>query len=223
MMGGFQNQLLNQNFKQNFYNIIITTLITSCKLMVQNCCSNKVGIPNHEEKIRTHLLENYLENDNVRCTIGLSDVPIRFLPEVPENYDADTNTYIGRTDIRVFSSNWLSNPNDYYIVECKRLDGTQSLNQKYVDEGICRFVGNTPKYSSYNNQNIMLGFVVKDIDCSVVISTITDIHSKKIGSIIAQNITPIVNANDYYLCESIYTNQLSLSHIFYNISSVISS
>lgn len=69
----------------------------------------------------------------------------------------------------------------------------------------------------------MLGFVVKDIDCSVVISTITDIHSKKIGSIITQNITPIVNADDYYLCESIYTNRLSLSHIFYNISSVISS
>ena len=31
-----------------------------------------------EEKIRTHLLENYLENENVRFTIGLSDVPIRF-------------------------------------------------------------------------------------------------------------------------------------------------
>ena len=69
----------------------------------------------------------------------------------------------------------------------------------------------------------MLGFVVKDIDCSVVISTITNIHSQKIGSIIARNITPIANANDYYLCESVYTNQLSLSHIFYNISSVISS
>ncbi len=223
MMGGFQNQLLNQNFKQNFYNIIITTLITSCKLMIENGCSNKLSIPNHEEKIRTHLLENYLENENIRCTIGLSDVPIRFLPEVLENYDVDTNTYIGRTDIRVLSSNWLSNSKDYYIVECKRLDGTQSLNQKYVDEGICRFVGDTPKYSSYNNQNIMLGFVVKDIDCSVVISAITDIHTKKLGGIIAKDITPIVNSKDYYLCESVYTNQLSLSHIFYNVSSVISS
>jgi hypothetical protein len=220
-MGGFQNQLLNQNFKQNFYHIIITALIRSCKIMIENCCSNKLNIPNHEEKIRTHLLENYLENEKIRCAIGLSDVKIRFLPEVLENYDADTNTYIGRTDIRVLSSNWLSNPNDYYIVECKRLDGTKSLNQKYVDEGICRFVGDTPKYSSYNNKNIMLGFVVKDIDCSVVISEITDIHNERIGDIIDKDITPIVKSKDYYLCESVYTNQLSLSHIFYNVSSVI--
>ena len=222
-MGGFQNQLLNQNFKQNFYNIIITALMASCKLMVQECCSNKAGLPNHEEKIRTHLLENYLENEKTRCIIGLSDVPIRFLPEVPENYDMDNNTYIGRTDIRVLSSNWLSNPKDYYIVECKRIDGTKSLNQKYVDEGIGRFVGDSPKYSSYNNQNIMLGFVVKEIDCSVVISDISNIHTNRIGSLIDKDITIIENYKDYYLCESVYTNKLYLSHIFYDISSAVSS
>ncbi len=222
-MGGFQDKLLNQHFKQNFYNIIITTLITSCKLMMENCCSNKLSIPNHEEKIRTYLLENYLENEKTRCIIGLSDVPIRFLPEVPENYDMDNNTYIGRTDIRVLSSNWLSNPKDYYIVECKRIDGTKSLNQKYVDEGIGRFVGDSPKYSSYNNQNIMLGFVVKEIDCSVVISDISNIHTNRIGSLIDKDITIIENYKDYYLCESVYTNKLYLSHIFYDISSAVSS
>ena len=222
-MGGFQDKLLNQHFKQNFYNIIITTLITSCKLMMENCCSNKLSIPNHEEKIRTYLLENYLENEKTRCIIGLSDVPIRFLPEVPENYDMDNNTYIGRTDIRVLSSNWLSNPKDYYIVECKRIDGTKSLNQKYVDEGIGRFVGDSPKYSSYNNQNIMLGFVVKEIDCSVVISDISNIHTNRIGSLIDKDIIIIENYKDYYLCESVYTNKLYLSHIFYDISSAVSS
>lgn len=222
-MGGFQNQLLNKDFQKNFYNIIITTLITSCRLMTEECCFNKINIQNHEEKIRTYLLENYLENEKIRCIIGISDVPIRFLPEVPENYDVNNNTYIGRTDIRVFSSNWLSNPKDYYIVECKRLDGTKSLNKKYVDEGIGRFVGDSPKYSSYNNQNIMLGFVVKEIDCLAVISAISDIHIKKIGGLIDKNITIIENSKDYYLCESVYTNQLYLSHIFYDISSAISS
>lgn len=222
-MGGFQNQLLNQSFKNNLFNMIITILITSCKLMIEDCCSNKVSVPNHEEKIRTYLLENYLENENIRCNIGLSNIPIRFLPEVPENYDVDTNTYVGRTDIRVLSSNWLNNPKDYYVIECKRLDGTKNLNQKYVDEGVCRFVGDTPKYLSYNNQNIMLGFVVKDIDCSVVVGAINDIHTKKIGSIIVKGITPIMNSKDYYLCDSAYTNKLSLNHILYNVSRVISS
>lgn len=203
--------------------MIITALITSCKLMTENCCSNQLTIPNHEEKIRTYLLESYLEDETTRCMIGISDVPIRFLPEVPENYDADNNTYIGRTDIRVLSSNWLSNPRDYYIVECKRLDGTKSLNQKYVVEGIGRFVGDHPKYSSYNNQNIMLGFVVKEMDCSVVIREISDIHEKRIGSLIDKNITIIESFKDYYLCESVYTNKLYLSHIFYDISSIVSS
>lgn len=222
MMGGFRNQLLNQKFQQNFYNMIVNTLIKSCKLMVENGCLNKLSIPNHEEKIRTYLLENYLENDKIRRVIGLSDVPIRFLPEVPENYDANTNTYIGRTDIRVLSANWLCNPNDYYIIECKRLDGTQSLNQMYVEEGICRFVGNAPKYSSYNKHNIMLGFIVKDVDYSVIISAITNIHNNKIGRIIVRDITPVMNDKDYCLCESEYTNQLSLDHIFYNVSRIIS-
>ena len=36
------------------------------------------------------LLENYLENDEIRCKIGLSNIHIRFLAEVPENYIAET-------------------------------------------------------------------------------------------------------------------------------------
>lgn len=222
-MGGFRNELLNRDFKQNFYNIIIRALIKSCKLMVENCYSNKLSIPNHEEKIRTYLLENYLENEEIRCIIGLSSMSIRFIPEALENYNVSTNTYIGRTDIRVVSKNWFKNSNDYYTVECKRLDGTKSLTQKYVNEGICRFIGDSPKYSSYNNQNIMLGFVVKSIDCTVVIRSISDVHTKKIGSFIDKDITIIENADDYYLCKSVYTNKLHLSHIFYDISNIISS
>ena len=68
----------------------------------------------------------------------------------------------------------------------------------------------------------MLGFIIKDITCSIVVSAITSIHTKKIGNIIAKNITPISSSKDYCLCESVYTNQLSLNHIFYNISSIIS-
>lgn len=223
MMGGFQNQLLNQNFKRRFYDIIVTALIRGCKLMVDDCCKHQSTIQNHEEKLRTYLLENYLEDENARHSLGLENIPVRFIPEVPENYDKATDTYIGRTDIRVVSSNWLTNRKDYYTIECKRIDGSSSLNQKYVDEGICRFTGDIPKYSSYNNRNIMLGFIVKEIDCAVVISAITDIHTKKIGSIIVKDITIVENSEDYHLCESIYTNNLSLNHIFYNISRAISS
>ena len=69
----------------------------------------------------------------------------------------------------------------------------------------------------------MLGFVVKEIDCSVVISDISNIHTNRIGSLIDKDITIIENYKDYYLCESVYTNKLYLSHIFYDISSAVSS
>lgn len=221
-MGGFQNQLLNQNFKQRLYDIIIIALIRGCEMMVKDCAKHHFTLQNHEEKIRTHLLENYLENDDTRYILGLDDIPVRFVPEVPENYNRTTDTYVGRTDIRVVSGNWLRNRKDYYTIECKRMDGTQSLNQKYVDEGICRFVGNNPKYPSYNNRNIMLGFIVKDIDYTIIINAITNIHAKTLSNIIDKNITFVENSKDYCLCESVYTNKLSLNHIFYNVASAIS-
>ena len=221
-MGGFQKTHLNDEFKQGLYDLIIASLIKSCELMVEECQNNKVMIKNHEEKIRTHLLENYLESNEVRNMIGLKDIPIRFLAEVSEHYDKDSDTYMGCTDIRVMSSNWLANKKDYYTIECKRIDGTLSLNQKYIDDGVCRFTGNNPKYSSYNNKNIMFGFVVKNIDCRVTINNIADIHIKKLHSITVKNIGILETAKSYYNCESKYTNGLSLNHIFYDISSIVS-
>lgn len=221
-MGGFQSRSLNAEFKQGLYNIIIVALIKGCDCMVEDCNANRQAIPNHEEILRTHLLENYLEKDEIRSVIGLSNMPIRFLPEVVENYNPSSNTYTGRTDIRVVSSNWFNNNKDYYIVECKRIDGTASLNQKYVEDGICRFTGETPKYSSYNNRNIMLGFIVKDIDHTTSITAISDIHMAKLKKLISKNITVIEHSESYYLCESTYTNGLSLSHIFHNFSSIVS-
>ena len=221
-MGGFQNQLLNERFKHNFFKMIVASLVNGCKLMVDDCSAKKILLQNHEEKIRTHLLENYLENDEIRCKIGLSNIHIRFLAEVPENYIAETDTYAGRTDIRVVSSNWLRNPKDYYIVECKRLDGTNSLNKKYVVDGICRFVGDTPKYSSYNKKNIMLGFIVADVDSMVIISEITKTHLEELKEHITSDLSLIENNTTHQLCKSTYTNNLSLTHIFYNISSAVS-
>ncbi len=142
-MGGFKNQLLNTEFSKSFYAIVVDALISGCALMVNDCRNSGQKIPNHEELIRNHLLEQYLENDSARAALGLDNMLVRFLPEVLESYNKSTGAYMGRSDIRVASINWLSNRNDYYIVECKRIDGTPGLNKKYVDEGISRFTTNT--------------------------------------------------------------------------------
>lgn len=221
-MRGFQNSNLNQEFRKTYYNRIVCALIEGCKLMVEECNTNNLTIQNHEEIIRSYLLENFLENDSLRDKMGLKGYSIRFIPEVLENYDKSTNTYVGRTDIKVVSNDWFKNRNSYYIVECKRIDGTNSLNRKFVTDGIRRFTDKPPKYLSYYNCNIMLGFLVKSIDCNININKISDIHNKELGGIVVQNITITNYTKEYYLCESKYDNHLMLNHIFYDLSSIIS-
>ena len=95
------------------------------------------------------------------------------------------------------------------------------MNQKYVDEGICRFTGDSPKYPSYNRRNIMLGFVIEDINRDDTINAIAQIHKARLDAITVQNITVIKGTEEYSLCESEYINGLVLGHIFYDISGTI--
>lgn len=220
-MGGFKNQSLNIEFGENLYTIIVDALIAGCALMVDDSRKSGQKMPNHEELIRNRLVEQYLDNDNIQATLGLADVLIRFSPEVPEGYDKKTGRYMGRTDIRVTSINWLSNRNDYYTVECKRIDGTQVLNKKYVEEGITRFTANPPKYLSYHHRNVMLAFAVKSVNRNAVISAIAQIHTVCLSAITTQNITVNQAASEYSLCESKYSSGLTLGHIFYDISDAV--
>ncbi len=220
-MGGFLNQTLNSEFKHGLYSIIILAVRQSCELMVKDGIAQGKHIDNHEEKIRTHLLENYLDKDELRPQIGLANTPLRFTAEVPEGYDVTSESYIGRTDIKVVSSDWFANRNDYYIIECKRIDGTQTLNNKYVTEGVCRFVGDPPKYSSYHNRNFMLGFIVRNIDCAKNAKEIATIHRTVLNRKISKDITLNEETGVYHLYESEYVSSLVLSHIFYDFSAIV--
>lgn len=220
-MGGFKNQTLNIEFGKNLYNVIINALIAGCALMVDDYRKSGQKIPNHEELIRNRLLEQYLENDDARAALGFDDVPIRFLPEVLEGYSKSTGVYTGRTDIRVTSVNWFFNRNDYYIIECKRIDGTQGLNKKYVHEGISRFTNDPPKYPSYHNRNVMLAFVVKSINQNATIRAIAQIHATCLNTITTQNIAIRQVSPEYSLCESIYNSGLTLEHIFYDVADAV--
>ena len=221
-MGGFKNQSLNIEFSKNLYTVIIDALVAGCALLVDNYRKSGQKLPNHEELIRNRLLEEYLENEDFKAALGLDDVPIRFLPEALDGYNKSTGVYIGRTDIRVVSTNWLfNNRNDYYIVECKRIDGTPGLNKKYVDEGISRFTNDPPKYPSYHHRNVMLAFVVKSVNRNTVVTAIAKLHKMCLNTITTQNITISQVTPEYSFCESGYSNGLTLGHIFYDISNVV--
>lgn len=221
-MSGFQNPALNRVYKEQSFNRIIGAIVKGCELMVSDCVKGRKLLDNHEEKIRTFLVENYLDNDEKRDDIGLQGINIRFEIEVPENYNPATISYIGRTDIRIVSDDWFRNREAYYIVECKRLDGGNTLNNLYVKEGVSRFVGDSPKYSSFYNKNIMLGFCVKKHDIKQNVTKIAKIHT----CLIAEELRGLTICSDlrtYKIYESTYTKprDLELKHIFYNMADII--
>ena len=126
-------------------------------LVIKDYENNNLKLPNDENKIRSIILEEYLVKQKVKYKME----DYRFLSEVLENYQGN-GKYIGRVDIHVILKNDFEKEEAYYVIECKRIDGTKKMNRKYVEEGIARFI--TGKYSSYYGRNIMLGFIIKNID-----------------------------------------------------------
>ena len=134
---------------------LLGKIILCYKIML----SDKIQLENDENKIRDKLILNYLNNKKIKEKIKLND--FLFNREVPEDNTA------GRTDIKVQTKNSFSDPDAYYIIECKRLDsenlkGSSGLNAEYAKEGILRFTSGY--YSSYYRVNGMIGFVVEKMD-----------------------------------------------------------
>ena len=227
-MRGFKNPSLNFDLKQGLYEKILDFLEKSIELMVINYNISGDKLENSEEKITAHLVEMYLNEPSVRNKLFIQSIPFKFINESVENFDINTNTYAGRVDIKVVSSDWLSceNNKDYYTIECKRIDGSNDLNKKYVVQGVKRFVVPPIKYPSYHIKNIMLGYIVKEININKTISTIGNIHRIELSDFIKNDILCIINKSsiNHCTCESSYNIEgsvLLLNHLFYDISSII--
>lgn len=225
-MSGFKNKDLNSFAKKSIFNDLINFIFISLDNMKQVHIFKNEKIQNNEEKIRTHLVANYLNNDEFRNSIGYNTLMLRFDIEVPENYKREEEKHLGRMDIRVITPNFFKNSKDYYNIECKRIDGSKTLNELFVKEGICRFVLENSKYLSYHNRNIMLAFVVKNIDIEQNINQINQIQIENKDIKVIQELQRNgMNRRQYYLYESRYVNenqQLELSHMFYDLSNIVS-
>lgn len=225
-MSGFKNKTLNEIAKINMFEDMINFIFISLENMKNDLTYKNKKVKNNEEKIRNYLLENYLNNPTFKNNVDFSDLYLLFEKEVPEGYDAKENKYVGRVDIKVFSVNTLiNNPKDYYIIECKRIDGSSILNREFVKEGIYRFILENPKYSSFHRKNIMLGFVVNDIDINENYNKIEDIQDNNNNTYIIEEKQKIEMKNkDFYLYRNKYTNiyeQIDLYHMFYKLCDVV--
>ena len=218
-MSGKINDRIREALCQDDLEKITGYMLEICELIVNDYTQRRKSLPNNENQIRSTILEEYLDNDDIRKDYDMLDY--RFTPESPENYDGQGN-YIGRTDIRINLKSDFDKHSAYYIVECKRIDGTADLNEKYVNEGIARFV--TQKYSSYYGKNIMLGFIVKRIDIPTNILKIEKIQNASTDSHMHGSFKLIHNGTkcEMYRCEYIIaSDELELRHIFSDLSDIV--
>ncbi len=213
--------MLNKNilkalYKANFEKIV-QYILDICELIVKDYEEKQLKLPNNENQIRSIMLEEYLKK--LKDFYSMSDY--RFELEVPENY-VGKGQHIGRVDIRILLKSDFEKEDAYYIVECKRIDGTSNLNKKYVEEGIARFI--TQKYSSYYGRNIMLGFVVKKIDIVSNTKLIEQIQNLDLNKQIHGNFE-FIDSDDvtynYKCMYQIQSEEIELRHIFSDYSSII--
>lgn len=216
MRGILNKNILEALYRANFEKIT-NYIIDICELVVEDYEKKQLKLPNDENKIRSIMLEEYLKTQ--KDSYGMSDY--RFELEVLENY-VGNGQHIGRVDIRILLKSDFEKEDAYYIIECKRIDGTSNLNKKYVEEGIARFV--TEKYSSYYGRNIMLGFVVKKIDISANAQLIEGIQNADLDQHMHGNFQLVKSDNltESYKCMyQIQSGELELRHIFSDYSDII--
>ena len=217
-MGGFKKELNNVVFEQNLFSLIIWHISQCCKKMREDCKTTGENLYHHEDKISNRLVERHLD---------MNYLGLRFERETLEHYDPESDTYKGRSDITIKSSDWLKNREAYYIIEAKRLDGGTSLNKAYISEGISRFVIlPSSKYPSYYGKSIMLGYIVQTIDIRVNTEKIDKLQHELLFDVaIGEMMLVCVDGKSFSRYQCVYQADgnlnVELTHLFYDLSSVI--
>lgn len=206
--------------RQKEFKNILTKILMCHELMCSDCIANKRTLPNNENQLRDILHYEYLNDKQVRIKVKLGEY--LFIPEVPEN--EKQGDVRGRTDFRIIlKSRTFENPQEYFTIECKRIDGNDSLNNAYIANGIKRFVNENPLYLSYYRTNGMLGFIVKDIDIDNNITAINDLLLNEHKAISTLNGLSCENSVPYCY-KSLHTSQghsLQLYHLMLDLSHLI--
>ena len=95
MSGMLNRNILRALYRANFEKIT-TYILDICALIVEDYEKRKLKLPNDENKIRSIMLEEYMNKQ--KEAHGMSGY--KFELEMPENYVGD-GQHIGRVDIRI--------------------------------------------------------------------------------------------------------------------------
>jgi hypothetical protein len=205
----------NETYTKTFQRILCGIFSCYAKMINDN-----IKLPNDENEIRNKLLIDYLHNDEVRSSTGLTC--FLFDREVLED-----NTK-GRTDIKIQTAKTFVKAAAYYTIECKRLNnknlsGTSGLNAKYINDGIYRFV--SKQYLTYCRINGMIGFIVEKMNVHEnldYINTLAKIQFKEKAKIIHEIHKESFIPDFEYHYSSVHNdcdgNIFTLYHLMFDVS-----
>lgn len=206
------------SFGSIFYNAEFEDILSKIVYCYKLMANSKISLSDNEEKIRDVLLIDYLRNNQIRQLVGLTDY--LFDREVPED-----NTP-GRTDIKIQTQNTFQDTTAYYIIECKRLNkknttGVSGLNGQYISNGICRFI--SKKYTTHNNINGMIGFLVEPMDIYQNITSLNELLKSSFSEANTKNfLSKKIIVNDfefsYISTHSKENNEITIYHLMFDFS-----
>ena len=211
------------------FKVILEGIVVAFKNMLVDCKT----IENDERTIRNYLCENYLKNDNFREKHFLT--PFIFEPEPAVLKDAKE---VGFIDIKVITSKTFTKSNNYYTIECKKLDGNYldkrkihptlknySYATKYIKDGLMRFV--KKKYPTTLGVNGMVAFVIQSTDIDGEVLAINNLISnrfKKTNTVQLLSKVDIIPDFDYAYCSShldVENSNFDLYHLMLDYSGII--
>lgn len=201
---------------------IVFKFVTDCHSLLLD---QETTVPNDEEKIRNMLISRYLTDGKVKKQLGFRMG--RFCAEAAE-IDKISLSESGYIDLKVCLAEHFCDDEIYFIIECKRVDGSNDLNREYVKEGINRFINE--QYSIRTGVTGMIGFCVSQLNLSDLIDGrtksinhhvdkwISNYTDKKLQPYIINQSNPIV----YRSMHSSYSSKnFNIFHMFLDFSSLI--
>ncbi|MDR0912758.1 MAG: hypothetical protein LBM96_09200 [Methanobrevibacter sp.] len=170
------------------------------------------------ENCFTFELTNYF--NQYRSKFSLSNT-------IAENETQDGNTDYtikGRNDIRIrYATRTIElNIDDYFVIECKRLDKSSNKQNKYISSGILDFVNE--KYSSNNDNAFMIGYI-EEGNIDDIISKINKKLKEKhidITTLVLNKIDKVENFNYIYISKHKRKSlsPISLHHLMFDYKTI---
>lgn len=175
------NKLSAKKFVRNkTYKIQFNKILTACVKAHSKLIESEDNLDGLEEEVLRNKLIKYIRNN--QGTYGVAKYV--FDAESAE-IDETTDKTVGYPDIKITipcSSNFSTEEQKKFIIECKRLDGYTSKNKAYIEEGMNRFI--SEKYVCILDVCGMIGFIEKSnkvYKTDKIVEIVNDINNKLIN------------------------------------------